>query len=71
MFSFALVYVVRRVQSNQEGLKFDDAHRRLVYTADRNLLGESVRTVKEKQKLYIVSVSVSVSVLGISIWYQY
>jgi hypothetical protein len=50
--SFALLYVIRRVQSNQEGLNFDDTHRRLVYTADLNLLGESVRTVKEKQKLF-------------------
>jgi len=60
MFNFALVYIIRRVQSNQEGLKFDDAYRRLVYTADLNLLGESVRTVKEKCKLCVITVLVSV-----------
>jgi hypothetical protein len=55
MFNFALLYayVIRRGQLNEEGLKFDDIlYRRLVYTADRNLLGESVRTVKEKEKLF-------------------
>jgi len=54
MFSFALLYVISTGQSNEEGLKFEHWH--LVYTADRNLLGESVHTVKEKENLF---------------WYQY
>ena len=51
LFNFDLDYAIRRVQVNQEGLKLDGTHQRLVYADDVNILGGSVRTVKEKAKL--------------------
>ena len=49
LFNFALEYVIRRVQVNQDGLKLNGAHRLLAYADDVNILGGSVRTVKENR----------------------
>jgi len=42
LFNFALGYVIRRVQVNQDGLKFNGTHQFLVYADDVNILVGSV-----------------------------
>jgi len=46
LFSFVLEYATRKVQTNQERLKLNGAHR-LVVCADINLLGRNIHTVKK------------------------
>jgi hypothetical protein len=47
LFNFALEYAIRRVQVNQDGLKFNGTHQLLAYADDVNILGGSVHTVKK------------------------
>jgi hypothetical protein len=51
-FNFALEYAIKRVQVNQDGLKLNGTHELLVYTADVNVLGESVHTIKKNTETY-------------------
>jgi hypothetical protein len=51
LFNFALEYAIRRVQVNQDGLKLNGTHQLVVYD-DVNILGGSVHTIQEKQKLW-------------------
>jgi len=44
LFNFALVYAIRRVQVNQEGLKLNGTHQLLAYADDVNILGGSVHS---------------------------
>ena len=46
LFNFALEYVIKRVQVNQDGLKLNGTHQFLV-CADDKILGGSVHTMKE------------------------
>ena len=55
LFNFALEYAIRRVQGNQNGLKLNGTHQRLVYVDDVNILGGSVHTVKENEEALIVA----------------
>jgi hypothetical protein len=50
VFNFALEYVIRRVQVNQDGLKLNGTHQLLVYADDTNILGGSVYTTKKNKK---------------------
>ena len=55
LFSFALEYTIRRVQVNQDGLKFSGTHQLLVYARDVNIFGGSIHTVKETVEALIVA----------------
>ena len=55
LFNFALEYTIRRVQVNQDGLKFNGTHQLLVYADDVNILGGSVHTVKENAEALIMA----------------
>ena len=55
LFNFALEYVIRRVQENQDGLKLNGTHQLLAYADGVNILGGSIHTVKEKAKALVVA----------------
>ena len=55
VFNFALVYAIRGVQVNQDGLKLNGTHLLLVYAGDVNILGGSVHTVKKTEALVVTS----------------
>jgi len=55
LFKFALEYVIRRVQVNQDGLKLNGTHQLLVYADNVNILGGRVRTVKENAEALVVA----------------
>jgi len=54
-FNFALEYAIRRVQVNQDGLKLNGTHQRLVHVDDINILGGSVHTIKKITEASIVA----------------
>jgi len=53
LFNFALEYAIRRVQVNQDGLKFNGTHQLLFY-ADVNILSRNVHTVKKKHSSFVI-----------------
>jgi hypothetical protein len=55
LFNFALVYAIRRVQVNQDGLKLNGTHQLVVYADDVSILGGSVHTVKENAVALVVA----------------
>jgi hypothetical protein len=56
LLNFALVYAVRRVQVNQEGLKLNGTHQLLVYADDINILGGSVHNIKKRSENLMVAI---------------
>jgi hypothetical protein len=58
LFSFAVENAIRRVQVRWNGLKFKSTHQLLV-SADVDILGGSVRTIKKNaEALVLVSMEV-------------
>ena len=55
LFNFALDYAIRRFQVNQNGLKLNGMHELLAYADDVNVLGRSIRTVKENAEALVVA----------------
>jgi len=55
LFNFALEYAIKRVQVNQDGLKLNGTHQVLAYANDVNILGGSLRTVKENAEALVVA----------------
>jgi len=54
LLKFALEFVIRDDQVNQEGLKLNSEHQLLVY-ADVNILGENMHAVKKNKKDLVVA----------------
>ena len=44
LFNFALEYVIKRIQVNQDGLKLNGTHQLLAYADDVNILEGSTHT---------------------------
>ena len=55
LFNFVLQYTNKRVQINQDGLKWNGTHQLLVYADDINILGGSVYIIKENTEALIVA----------------
>jgi hypothetical protein len=53
LFNFALVYVIRKVQESQVGLKLNETHQLLAYADDVNLLGDNIDTIKKNTETLI------------------
>jgi len=53
LFNFSFVYVFRKVQLHQKGLKLISTHQHLVYSDDVNMLGGTVHTTIIKENIEI------------------
>jgi hypothetical protein len=55
LFNLALVYAIKWVQVNQDGLKLNGTQQLLAYANDVNIIGGSVHIVKENAKALVVA----------------
>jgi hypothetical protein len=55
LFNFALEYVIRRVQANQDDLKLNGTHQLLVYADDVNILGRSIYTIRKNMEALVIA----------------
>jgi hypothetical protein len=54
LFNFTLEYAIRRVQVNQDGLKFNVTLQLLVYADDVNILDRSIHTIRKNTEALVV-----------------
>jgi hypothetical protein len=52
-----LEYVIKRVQENQEGLKLNETHQLLAYSADVNIVGENIEALLDASKEVVLEVN--------------
>jgi hypothetical protein len=55
LFNFVLEYAIRRVQVNQDGLNLNGTHQYLAYADYVNILGGSIRTLKENAEALLTA----------------
>ena len=55
LFDFALEYIIRGVQVNQDGLKLNVTHQLLAYVDDVNILRGSIHTLKENAEALVAA----------------
>ena len=55
LFSFALVYTIRRVKVDEDDWKLNGTHQLLVYADDVNILGVSVHSIKRNTESLLVA----------------
>ena len=53
LFNFALVYAIRRVQVNQDGVKLNGTQQLLFYAADINVLCRSIHTIQKNTEALV------------------
>ena len=54
LFNFALVYAIRRVQINQDGLKLNGKYQLIVHAHDANIMGGSTHTIRKNKEAFVV-----------------
>jgi hypothetical protein len=52
LFNFNLEYVIRKVQVNQVGLKFNGPHQLLAYADDVNPMGDNIDIIKKNRNFH-------------------
>ena len=55
LFNFALEYVIRSIQVNQDGLKLNGTRQLLVYVDDVNILGGTTYTIKKSTEALVIA----------------
>jgi hypothetical protein len=55
LFNFAVEYAIRRVQVNQDGLKFNGRHQLPVFADDVYIMGRRVNTIKKNVEALVVA----------------
>ena len=55
LYNFALEYAIRRVQVNQDCLKWSGTYQLLIYANDISIMGGSVHTIKKNTEALVVA----------------
>jgi hypothetical protein len=55
LFNFALLYAIRRVQVNQNGLKLSGTYQLIVHAHGANITGGSIRVIRKNKETVVVA----------------